>query len=141
MYARAIAVCSKGDIPDVEMARFFLEAARKDGVDRNLFMFSAAIWTAERAGNYTEAKVLLEELKAAGLPPNTIAFTGVISAAARNGYVQEAFQLHLEMLGNGCKVTYATYNVGGVVLVRKVHESSSPPSPLCPPQGPCSCSA
>jgi len=110
-YARAVAVCRRAEVPDVESVRFFLESAQKDEIKPTVFMYSAAIWTAERSGNYTVAKHFLEEMQAKGVRPNTICYTGVISAASKNGQVEEASLLWKEMTRRGCMPTVATYNV------------------------------
>lgn len=111
-YARAIAVCRRAEAPDVESARFFLASARKDpSIEPTVFMFSAAIWTAERSGNYSMAKQFLDEMKAEGIAANSISYTGVISAAAKNGQVDKAIALWEEMKSRGCVPTTATYNV------------------------------
>ena len=110
-YARAIAVCRRAQAPDVETARFFLTSARKDGVEPTVFMYSAAIWTAERSGNYSVAKDFLDEMQEKGIPANSISYTGVIAAAARNAQAKEAIMLWEEMKVNGCVPSGATYNV------------------------------
>lgn len=109
-YARAIAVCRKADIPDVETARFFLSSARNDGVEPTVFMYTAAIWTAERSGNYTFAAEVLQEMKSQGVKANCISYTGVISAAARGGRVDEAIALYEEFKEGGVP-SPAMYNV------------------------------
>lgn len=110
-YARAIAVCRRAQAPDVESARFFLDSARKNGVEPTIFMYSAAIWTAERSGNYSVAKDFLHEMQDQGISANSISYTGVIAAAAKNAQVEEAIALWEEMKVRGCVPTGATYNV------------------------------
>ena len=114
-YARAIAVCRKADIPDVETARFFLSSARKDGVEPTVFMYTAAIWTAERCGNFTYAAEILEEMKSQGVEANSISYTGAISAAARAGEVHEAVALYKEFKKDGAP-SAAMYNVSAAML-------------------------
>lgn len=115
-YARAIAVCSKADVPDVESARFFLSSARSDGVEPTVFMYSAAIWTAERSGNYSFAKEILEEMKAEDVEPNSISYTGVISTAARAGRLEEAMAVYSEFKKCGGAPSAATYNALAMAL-------------------------
>jgi len=121
-YARAIAVCSKADAPDVESARFFLSSSRNDGVEPTVFMYSAAIWTAERCGNYSFAKEILEEMKAEGVEPNSISYTGVISAAARAGCLEEALAVYWEFRKGGGAPSAATYNA----LAMAVRQAQTP---------------
>ena len=109
-YARAIACCRKADVPDVDTARFFLSSARNDGVEPTVFMYTAAIWTAERSGNYTVAAEILEEMKSLGVKANSISYTGVISAAARAGLFDEAVLLYKEFKERGVP-SAAMYNV------------------------------
>lgn len=111
-YARAIAVCRKAQVPDVESARFFLESAREDGVDATVFMYSAAIWTAESAGDWEAALAMLHEMESNDITPNTISYNGVISAMARQGRGHEAMSLYQQMRAkNLCRPTVHTYKV------------------------------
>ena len=112
-YARAIAVCRKPEFPDVETARFFLSSARIDGVEPTVFMYTAAIWTAEKDGNYDIAAEILEEMKSRGVAANSVSYTGAISAAARAGYVDEAMALFRESKQDGVRPSAAMYNVSG----------------------------
>ncbi|CAB9519440.1 Pentatricopeptide repeat-containing protein [Seminavis robusta] len=109
-YARLIAVCTKADVPDIDTARFFLESARKDGIEPTVFMYTAAIWTAEKTANYTVAREFWDEMKQERVVPNAVSYSGVISAAARAGLMHEAITLYREMKSAGCSPTVATYN-------------------------------
>lgn len=111
IYARLIAVCSKAEVPDIETARFFLTSARKDGIRSTVFMYTSAIWTAERSANFAFAKEVLAEMKAEGVAANSVSYAGVISTAAKSGLVDEAFALYEESKSAGCSAIAATYNV------------------------------
>ena len=76
IYARLVAVCTKADVPDMESARFFLSSARKDGINPTVYMYTAAIWTAERSGNYTFANEILQEMKDEGVEANSVSYAG-----------------------------------------------------------------
>ena len=111
IYARLITVCSKAEVPDIETARFFLASAHKDGIKPTVFMFTSAIWVAERIANFSFAKELLTEMKAEGIAANSISYAGVISAAAKADQLEEAFALYHESRSAGCSATATTYNV------------------------------
>ena len=110
-YARAIAVCRKAEVPDVGSAQFFLEAARKDGVGATVFMYSAAIWTAERSGDCGAALQMLHEMKSVGVDANIVCYNGVLSTLARQGHISEAIEVYEEMKDNRCRPTATTFKV------------------------------
>jgi pentatricopeptide repeat protein len=111
-YARAIAVCGKAENPDIETARFFLASARDDDIEPTVFMYSAAIWTAERSGDYKAAIEILCEMQSLNnIQANTICYNGVLSALAQHGRDGEALALYEEMRENNCVPTVSTYNV------------------------------
>lgn len=115
-YVHAITACRKSQVPDLDSALFLLDSARNDGINPNIYMYSAAIWTAERAGNCTSALDILREMKSPpstefGCIANSIAYDGVISALASNGRDEEAIELFEEMKDSGIAPTSTTYQV------------------------------
>ena len=110
-YARLVAVCSKAAVPDIACARFFLDSARKDRIEPTVFMYTSAIWTAERSANFTFAMEVLDEMKTEGVKANSVTYAGVISAAAKAGLVDEAFAMYKESRSAGCSPSATTYNV------------------------------
>lgn len=108
-YTHAITACRKTEIPDVAAALFLLDRARNDGVEPNVFMYSAAIWTAERAGDCEVALRLLEEMQSNQIFPNVVSYNGVISALAVNGRVEDALALWEEMKEKGIKPNKTTF--------------------------------
>ncbi|KAI2512794.1 PPR repeat [Fragilaria crotonensis] len=92
-YTVAIAACKY----DFETAMYLLQDSIHDGIIPNVFMYSAAIWIAEKCGKADEALRLLEEMKAASCEPNDVSYGGVIAAIACHGRALEAIQLFAEM--------------------------------------------
>ena len=76
-YTNAITVCRKAKPPDLKTALQLLDDATRDGVKQNVFMYSAAIWTAERCGDYQTAVKLLKDMKKSRLSkPNIVSYDG-----------------------------------------------------------------
>jgi len=76
-YTNAISVCRKAEPPDVNTAQYLLDLAKVDGVSPNVFMYSAAIWTAERCGNWEVALSMLESMKRTpSSQPNIVSYDG-----------------------------------------------------------------
>lgn len=92
-YTNAISAC-KGD---VESVRFIMNMAREtDGIQPNLYMYSAAIWSCSSV-NASEAIEYLEEMRASGCIPNVVSYNGVIASLANEGRAEEALSLFEEM--------------------------------------------
>uniref|UniRef100_A0A7S4IIR1 Smr domain-containing protein n=1 Tax=Odontella aurita TaxID=265563 RepID=A0A7S4IIR1_9STRA len=120
-YTNAISCCKNSNPPDLDRALRLLEEARvgADGVKPNVFMYSAAIWTAERAGNCSVAERLLRDMTTAkgprgeeegwGCSPNVVSYDGVISCHAKRGNMDEAMALYDEMRTRGIVPTPVTY--------------------------------
>ena len=120
-YTNAIARCRKASTNDdpivrksaLEIALVMLDLAR-DGtldsngrsVDLNVFVYSAAIWTAEAVGDYVTAIKLLREMKCSA---NNICYDGVISALSQRGLYREALYFYYEMQSLGLSSTWKTY--------------------------------
>lgn len=95
-YTLAINACKKAN--DWETARFLLEECEHDGIEKNVFMYSAAIWTAVQCGNLEqEALDLLKEMQRANCKPNLLTYLGVLSAMATAGKTDTALELWDEM--------------------------------------------
>eukprot|EP00547_Thalassionema_nitzschioides_P007075 CAMPEP_0194208298 /NCGR_PEP_ID=MMETSP0156-20130528/6783_1 /TAXON_ID=33649 /ORGANISM="Thalassionema nitzschioides, Strain L26-B" /LENGTH=989 /DNA_ID=CAMNT_0038935231 /DNA_START=298 /DNA_END=3267 /DNA_ORIENTATION=+ len=95
-YTLAINACKRAK--DWKTARFLLEDCEHDGIEKNVFMYSAAIWTAVRCGNLAdEALFLLKEMEQGDCKPNLVSYRGVLSAVAAAGKTDIALQLFTEM--------------------------------------------
>ena len=110
-YAHAINACQKADIPDMKTALLFLDWARDDAIPPSIFMYSSAIWTAQRCGDYGKAIRLFQEMKSAGCIPNSVAYDGVISALCKQGNLDEIFAMYNEMKSRGIHATVVTMSV------------------------------
>jgi len=76
-YTNAISACKRAAEPDLETALYLLESAPLDGVEPNVFMYTAVIWTAARKGDGEVALSILERMKAAkGCTPTAITYDG-----------------------------------------------------------------
>ena len=100
-YTHAITACRKAERPNLDMALSFLEMAKDDGIEPNVFMYSAAIWTAESCGESKVALQILEEMKESNCLPNIISYLGVLSALSFDGRAEEAVHLFQEMKESG----------------------------------------
>ena len=98
-YTLAISACKS----DFETALFLLQDSIHDGITPNVFMYSAAIWIAEKCGKSDAALDLLEEMKQVGCAPNDVSYGGVMASLADNGRAEEAIDLFAEMKSNGIK--------------------------------------
>ena len=110
-YAHAINACQKADIPDLKTALLLLEWSRDDAIPPSIFMYSSAIWTAERSGDFGKARDLFCEMKSAGCNPNSVAYDGVISALSKQGKLGEMLTMYREMKANGIRPTVVTLTV------------------------------
>ena len=110
-YAHAINACQKADIPDMKTALLFLDWARDDAIQPSIFMYSSAIWTAQRCGEYDRAISLFQDMKSAGCKPNSVAYDGVISALCKQGNLDEILFLYNEMKSRGIDATVVTMSV------------------------------
>jgi pentatricopeptide repeat protein len=95
------------------MALAFLEMARDDGIEPNVFMYSAAIWTAEACREPDVALHLLDEMKESSCPPNDISYLGVLSALAYDGRAHDAVELFQEMKEYGVRTNTKVFLVRG----------------------------
>ena len=76
-YTNAIGVCRRASPPDLETSIFLLDDASEKGVQKNVFMYSAAIWTAERCEDWEVALRLFNEMKGQPLSqPNAVSYDG-----------------------------------------------------------------
>lgn len=92
-YTHAISSCRT--TANVDMARFFLDSARDDGIEPNVYMYSAAIWSC--GDNADAALEFLEDMRANNCTPNIVSYNGVITALASQGRAEEALSLVEEM--------------------------------------------
>jgi pentatricopeptide repeat protein len=110
-YTHAISACRKAHVPDLETSLYFLETAQSDGIEPNVFMYSAAIWTAERCGDADVALGILDKMKEIRCVPNAVTYLGVISTLATDGRPEEAIVLFEEMKGHGIDPTDQIFSV------------------------------
>jgi len=89
----------------LDIALTLLELAGDDNV--NVYVYSAAIWTAEAVGNYQVACSLLCGMK--NCTPNNVCYDGVISSLAQHGLHREALYIYYEMKKKGLSATRKTY--------------------------------
>ena len=115
-YTVAIAACKY----DFETAMFLLQDSRHDGISPNVFMYSAAIWIAEKCGKAHEALSLLEEMKQASCEPNDVSYGGVIAAVVCQGRAVEAIQLFTEMKSKGLATSSKIFGR----LAESIHRTS-----------------
>lgn len=106
-YTHAISACRKNS--DIESALEFLESARDDGIEPNVYMYSAAIWCCGSDGD--KAMELLEEMRNTGCTPNVVSYNGVLSSLALEGRAEEALSLFEELKDNNLKPIRLTFQV------------------------------
>lgn len=106
-YTRAITVCRTAK--DVETARFFLDDARRYGVQPDLYMYTAAIWAAADSGDAEGALSLMGDMKNNGCAPNVVSYNGVIAAYAKKGMALQACQIYDEIKEIGLASTRTTF--------------------------------
>ena len=110
---------------DLDTAWFFLRSALDDGIAPDVYMYSAAIWTAEKKGDSAAAIQLLEEMKSLNCTPNFVSYNGVISALTRAGLHERAVALFVEMKERKVKATSMTFMVSNF-QVRNSNRCSYP---------------
>lgn len=106
-YTHAISACRS----DVESVRFLLDLARNDGLEPNVYMYSAAIWS---CGDDADAALdILEQMQMAdnNCAPNVVSYNGVISSLAIQGRAEEALSLFEEMKDANVKPNRITFQV------------------------------
>lgn len=106
-YTNAIRACRKDG--NVGMARSFLECARTDGIEPNIYMYSAAIWTCRENGD--AALEILERMKEEAIVPNIISYNGVLSALASQSRAEEALSLFEELMDEKLRPNAITFQV------------------------------
>jgi pentatricopeptide repeat protein len=116
-FTHAISACRKCQQPDLETALYFLEIAQRDGINPNVFMYSAAIWTAESCGDSDVALAILDKMKEVRCVPNAVTYLGVISTLAMEGRAEEAIQLFEEMKANNIDPTEQIFSVSDLLVI------------------------
>lgn len=122
-YTHAITACRQS--ADVESARFLLDSARNDGIEPNVYMYSAAIWSCGNDGD--SALELLDEMRSNDCAPNIVSYNGVLSALALQASAEEALSLFEEMKDDKLKPNRVTFHVSGcsAVVVKSIYSSRS----------------
>jgi len=135
-YTNAITVCRRAEPPDLLRARQFLENAIREGVAPNVFMYSAAIWTAERCSDPDAALAFLHEMKSSTpsrhCKPNAVTYDGCVSAFASKGKYKEVMQLLQEMKDLGIAWTPVTYKRIAIAISKSDLSDAEVPSVLEP---------
>lgn len=97
-YTNAISACRRSEPPDVKTAMNLIQKATEHNIQANVYMYSAAIWTAERHKDWHAASTLLESMKSSQhCSSNAVVYEGVISAHATCGKFHTAIELFQEM--------------------------------------------
>jgi pentatricopeptide repeat protein len=110
-YAHAINVCQKADNPDLNGAELFLRWAEADGIKLNVFMYSSAIWTAQRCGNWRKALEYFQEMERSSCDANSVAYNGVLSAFCSSGDTSKVMALYRDMKHAGHQLSGGTAKV------------------------------
>jgi pentatricopeptide repeat protein len=82
-----------------------------DAIQPTVFMYSSAIWTAERSDSYQEALEFFNEMKSLECTPNSVSYDGVISVLSRTLDVKRTLETFEEMKRNFCSPTSVTFQV------------------------------
>lgn len=117
-YAHAISACQKARYPDLKGVELLLRWAEDDGIKPNVFMYSGAIWTAQRSGNCAKALEFFSEMQSAECRVNSVAFNGVISALCDHGDIQKAVAMYDHMKDQGFHLFASTCRVSIVYLFK-----------------------
>jgi pentatricopeptide repeat protein len=121
-YAHAVHVCHRAPEPDLESAMELLEWARDDRIVPTAFMYSPAIWTAQRCGNHSRAIELFGEMEESGCTPDGFSMNGLVCAVCGKGDETLAISLFQAMKKRG-------HNVMPVTMKRIVAALSDPRIP------------
>eukprot|EP01083_Nonionella_stella_P216267 777583_1 len=87
-----------------------LHQAEIDGIHPNVFMYSAAIWTAEQCGDCKAALFLLDAVNRNKCRPNAVSYDGVISTLSQEGKFLEACAIFKSMKKDNIRPTAITFN-------------------------------
>jgi pentatricopeptide repeat protein len=107
-YTHAISAC-RGN---TEAVRFFLDLAHEDGLEPNVYVYSAAIWACPET-----AQEYWEEMRSAGCAPNIVSYNGMISALAGHGRAEEALSLYEELKDDNLRPSHVTFQVSSILVV------------------------
>jgi pentatricopeptide repeat protein len=107
-YTHAISAC-RGNI---EAVRFFLDLAKEDGLEANVFIYSAAIWACPET-----AQEYWEEMRSTKCAPNIVSYNGMISALASQDRAEEALSLYEELKDNNLRPSCITFKVRSILFV------------------------
>jgi pentatricopeptide repeat protein len=110
-YAHAIYVCQKAENPDLKGAEQYLRWAEADGIKINVFMYSSAIWTAQRCDNWRRAVELFQDMETSGCEANDVAYNGVLSALCASGDFSKVMEFYQDMKDAGRQLSGATVKV------------------------------
>jgi pentatricopeptide repeat protein len=109
-YTHAISAC-RGN---TEAVRFFLDLAHEDGLEPNVYVYSAAIWACPET-----AQEYWEEMRSAGCAPNIVSYNGMISALAGHGRAEEALSLYEELKDDNLRPSHVTFQVSSILVVER----------------------
>jgi pentatricopeptide repeat domain-containing protein 1 len=79
-YSSAIAVCRRSG--DLAMALRLFDLVKDDGLDPDVYIYTAVMWTAAEVGNFRCARLLLEEMENIGMRANVVSYNGLLAAYA-----------------------------------------------------------
>jgi pentatricopeptide repeat protein len=101
-YTKAIVACRQ--VGDLETALWLLQTAiLDDGLEPDVYIYSAVIWTAAAAKDWKKARALVEEMKSRGCRPAIISYNGLLAALSEascndNHCDEHRFELALAVL-------------------------------------------
>jgi pentatricopeptide repeat domain-containing protein 1 len=101
-YTKAIVACRQ--VGDLETAFWLLRTAiLDDGLEPDVYIYSAVIWTAAAAKNWQQAVALVEEMKSRGCMPSNVSYNGLLAALSEASYSdknddEHRFELALAVL-------------------------------------------
>lgn len=108
-YAHAINACQQAETPSISLATTLISWALDDGVQPTVYMFSPAIWAAQKSGESAVALDFFLQMVDFGCTPNEVAYNGVVSALCDNGDVEHAILMYEEMKNDNLSLNSATF--------------------------------
>lgn len=115
-YTLAINVCQKAEVIDLKLVDLLLAWAEDDGIAPTVFMYSSAIWAAQKVGDCGKAIAYFSTMERVGCEPNAVVFDGLISALGEKGDVEEAIKLYERTRGLKNEVSPSTMKVSFLVV-------------------------
>lgn len=119
-YVHAVNVCQRATYPDLSLVDTLFGWAEADGIKPSVFMYSSAIWTAQRRDDWKKALLYFQKMDKDGCIANTVVYNGVLSAMCTSNDISRMMGLYREMKIKGHRLSRATIKVCSFCLFASV---------------------